>query len=130
MMEASSNYSGIAGAATAFLTYSRKVRSISPSEIIYNPRTRIKTIELYEFGKITLEESGVVGSFHQLSVLAAGCSTSLVLLDGDRTFFQFPVLQTGSFKLECAFFNGLHIYICAANDAPPHLTINWRALKS
>ncbi len=104
-------------------------RIVDPSEIVIGRRTGIKTVNLFEAGIITFERRGTEGAFHQLSVWAAGCSTSLSILDGDRIMYHFPVQQTGSFKMEMAFYDGLRLHICSSVDAPPHLTVNWRVAR-
>jgi len=123
-------------AAASGFTLSRNIHppgalyALKPEEIIVNPRTKIKTVCLYAAGVVQLEPQGAAGCWHQLSVMAAGCSTALTILDGQRPIFHFPVLQTGSFKMEAAFFDGLSLHISAAWDAPPHLTISWRVARS
>jgi hypothetical protein len=87
----------------------------------------MKTANLSTHGDIQLEPAGRVGELHQFTVMQAGCSTGITILDGDRIMFCMPVLQTGSFRLEAAFHHGLRFSIYTAADAPPHITVNWRA---
>lgn len=106
-----------------------EARLLRKDEIGFNPRTKIKTVDLYDEGIIALEPPGVAGELHQISVPSAGCSTALIVLENDgRIIWQFPVLQTGSFKLGAAFQDGLLLHISASSDAPPRLTVNWRVV--
>jgi len=110
--------------------------TLDPNEIEYNRMTRMKTIHLHAAGIIDLEPINVDGELHQFNVNATGCATSLIVLcntnatgfgkDKLKKILVFPVLQSGSFKLEASFHNGLRFYICANVDSPPHMTVNWR----
>lgn len=127
-MNAASNYNGAATA--TFFTMRRRLLGVDPNDLVSNKYTRMRTLALCITGIVELAKRGISGEMHQLSVMAAGCSTSLELLDGDRPIFVFPVLQTGSFKLEAAFSDGLRVYIASAADAPPNLTLNWRVHRA
>jgi hypothetical protein len=104
-------------------------QTIDPSKITVNRFTRMKTAELFTEGIIEVEPPGVVGELHQYCVMNAGCSTSVSFFDGERKMICFPVQQTGSFKPEAAFFDGLIMHICSSNDAPPQVILNWRVVR-
>jgi len=127
MRTLASNYAHLHSAQEAFLTFRRELHEVTPDEIVQNRLTRIRTVSLCFVGDIIIERRGIAGEIHQFSVWAAGCTTSLSIFDGVRPILVFPVLQTGSFKLEAAFMDGLSFYISSNVDAPPHITVNWRA---
>ena len=107
---------------------SHPLQFIAPELISINKFTRIKTAPLFTEGYVIVEDYGKRGELHQLSVMSAGCSTMLNIYDGKRIMLSFPALQTGSFKLEAAFNDGLFFEIYSSKDAPPHMTLNWRVI--